>query len=108
MVEGDETTALQPTGETRQIVCGWCRNGTAPGQCSHCGRDPAVPWLQRDVEPPLAEASEGGRPRLSPGQIRHRLRLARKELGEGATNAQLAEKLEISERTLARWLRLAS
>lgn len=47
-----------------------------------------------------------GRPRLNPGEIKHKLRLARKELGEGATNADLAECLEISERQLSRWREL--
>jgi hypothetical protein len=90
------------------IVCGWCDNSTEPGRCSYCGRDPALPWLQRGLEVPGGtEGREAGRPRIDAGRVRHRLRLARKELGEHATNAQLAEHLQISERTLHRWQNLS-
>lgn len=67
-----------------------------------------MPWTQRAQEPPTAnEGHEAGRPRLNPAQIRHKLRLARKELGEDATNADVAELLGISERQLGRWMRAA-
>lgn len=67
-----------------------------------------MPWTQRAQEPPTAnESHEAGRPRLNPTQIRHKLRLARKELGEDATNADVAELLGISERQLGRWMRAA-
>lgn len=87
------------------IVCGWCNAATEPGHCSDCGRDPALPWVQRATVPPVATADdrEGGRPKLDPGQARQKARLARKDLGSGATNAQVAEHLGISERTLQRW-----
>lgn len=91
------------------IVCGWCNTATAPDLCSYCGRDPALPWTQRGTEPP--EATEGhesgGRPALDASQVRQRIRIARKELPDDATQAQLAEALGISERTLARWQKLA-
>ena len=91
------------------IECGWCGATTAPGRCGHCGRDPALPWIQRAQEPPTARADQetGGRPTLDASQIRQRLRIARKELDPDVTNAALAEHLGISERTLGRWQKKA-
>lgn len=98
------------------IECGWCGQSTnlADPQplCGHCGRNPVQPWEQRGMEPPPAmpdmpSAAAGGRPHLEPGEIKQRLRIARKELGTGATNAALAEKLGISERQLGRWHKTA-
>jgi len=90
------------------IVCGWCASTTEPGQCSQCGRDPALPWIQRAQEPPRAtETGHSGRPSLNAGQIKQRLRIALKELGNDATNAELAEHLDISERTLNRWQKVS-
>lgn len=88
------------------IVCGWCSSATAPGLCSTCGRDPALPWLQRGSEPPDVKEQPAGRPRLDPAQIKHRLRLALKELPE-ATNAELAEHLGIGETTVRNWRKVA-
>lgn len=86
------------------IECGWCGFATeAP--CSHCGRDPELPWIQRGLEAPKVK-EETGRPTLDPSQIRQKLRIARKELND-PTNAELAEHLGISERTLGRWQLLA-
>lgn len=48
----------------------------------------------------------GGRPKLDASQIRQRLRIAIKELPE-ATNAQLAEHLDIGETTLRNWRKVA-
>lgn len=60
------------------------------------------------MKPPKATANhEGGRPRLDPGQIKHKVRLAFKELGEGATNAQLAEHLEVAESTVRNWRKVS-
>jgi hypothetical protein len=88
-----ETTALMPTGETR---------------CQSCGHeDPARPWVQRGDTPPSPQPRPEGRPPLDASQIRQRLRIARKEHPD-ATNAELAEALDISERTLGRWLKVAS
>jgi hypothetical protein len=91
------------------IVCGWCASATEPGLCSHCGRDPALPWTQRNTEPPIAsaEGEPAGRPKLDAGQIRAKLRIARKD-NPDATNAMLADLLGISERTLGRWQKLSS
>ena len=90
------------------IVCGWCAAATEPGRCAHCGRDPALPWIQRAQEPPAARADQetGGRPTLDASQIRQRLRIARKELGPDVTNAALADHLGIHPRTLGRWQKL--
>lgn len=98
------------------IECGWCGAATVvaasdvPNACRRCGRDPVVPWTQRAMKAPVvpgpAEDHEpAGRPKLEPGEIRQRIRIARKELGVGATKAALAEKLGISERQLGRWLK---
>ena len=104
------------------IICGWCGQATQSdaywettammpvGECRSCGHeDPARPWVQRNQKPPEATEgnSQGGRPTLDASQIGQRLRIARKELGPDATNAQLAEHLGISDRTLSRWQKLA-
>lgn len=90
------------------IECGWCGAATVSRRrCSACHRDPALPWVQRRHRPPKVTEHEAGRPPLDPGQIRQRLRIARKELGPDPTNAALAEHLGISERTLGRWLKVA-
>lgn len=91
------------------ILCGWCEGSTAiDGLCRHCGRDPVLPWAQRAQEPPAASESHDGRPRLTPGEAKHRLRLAAKALGlENPTQAQLAEQLEVDAKTIARWQKLS-
>ena len=89
-----------------KIICGWCESATEPDRCSHCGRDPALPWFQRAQEPPKASEPRSGRPTLDASQIRQRLRIALKELGEGVTKAALAEHLGIDTRTLGRWQKL--
>ena len=90
------------------IVCGWCEGATEPDRCSHCGRDPALPWFQRAAEHPRAsEDHASGRPKLDPSQIRQKLRIAIKELGSDATKAQLAEHLGIDMRTLGRWQKVS-
>ncbi len=97
------------------IECGWCGAATAaledePASCRKCGRDPVTPWVQRATVPPAVKGepdyhAPAGRPKPEPGEIRARIRIARKELGPGATKAALAEKLGISERQLGRWLK---
>jgi hypothetical protein len=88
------------------IECGWCGAATKPGACSTCGRDPALPWQQRAQDPPGFTARDAGRPNLDASQVRQRIRIARKEHPD-ATNAELAEYLGISARTLGRWQMLA-
>lgn len=101
-----------------KIVCGWCGKPTGsettsletPVSCESCGHaNPAQPWEQRGERPPMATAASesGGRPRLDPSQVRERLRIAMKELGPSATNAQLAEHLDIGETTLRSWRKVA-
>ncbi len=90
------------------IVCGWCGNATEPGRCSSCGRNAALPYEQRGQNPPTASQSHAaGRPRLDASQIRQTLRIALKELGANATNAQLAEHLDIGDTTLRNWRKVA-
>lgn len=106
----DETTALEPVGETRGLFrCGWCGNPTAnPDRCTSCGHvDPARPWVHRGQEPPVIKTDAAGRPGLDVGAIRRRLREARHALGPDATQAQLADHLSISARTLGRWQKVA-
>jgi primosomal protein N' len=99
-VDGDETTALRPTGETR---CGWCGHVTAPERCRYCGRDPLLPYRQRGVQPPAIEVKPG-RPGLDEAVLRRRLADARQLLGPTATVEELAEQLDVSPRTARRWL----
>lgn len=103
-----ETTAMTPGGN-RLIVCGWCSWATDPDErCGHCNHEsPEKPWEQRGETPPLAkDEREVGRPKLDASQIRERVRIARKELPD-ATNAQLAEHLDVSESTVRRWRKVA-
>lgn len=82
------------------IRCGWCGKDTANrDRCTTCGHeDPARPWVQRGQEPPTAPAREAGRPPLSLDEIRKRL-----AEHPGATDEQLAELLDVTDRTIRRW-----
>lgn len=53
--------------------------------------------------PPEASEAAEGRPALDASQIRQKLRIAHKELGDGVTKAALAAHLDITPRTLRRW-----
>jgi hypothetical protein len=90
------------------IRCGWCGNPTAnPERCTSCGHeDPPRPWVQRGEEPPTVRTDATGRPVLEAKAIRRRLAEARAVL-PNATQAQLAEHLDISVRTLGRWQKVA-
>ncbi len=101
-IDGDETTALRPTGETR-VECGWCGHPTLEGTCSYCGRDPLVPYTQRGPPPTRLPAPEAGRPSLEERRGRNRLSMAAEELGPGATVERTAEYLGVSPRTVRRW-----
>lgn len=84
------------------IVCGWCGAGTEAGACRSCGRDPAVPWLQRGQTP---QAFDAATERVKEQQSR--LAAARRALtdaGVAITNAALAEELGVDERTVRRWM----
>lgn len=86
------------------IECGWCGQPSAPDRCGHCHRDPAVPWRQRGLEPVPLRTDAVGRPALDPDELRHRFAVARKDLGEHATVDALAERLDVSPKTVRRWL----
>ncbi len=91
------------------ILCGWCGRATPPECCSSCGRDPAVPHVQRGLVPPLADAHEG-RPSLAPAEASRRLAAARDALinaGRAVTVETLAEQLDVSPRTVRRWREMA-
>lgn len=79
------------------IRCGFCGGETAPGSCSLCGRDPALPYVQRGMEPPVIDEA-----------ARHRQALAEatsaiEASGLRATIDRLAEQLDVSPRTVRRW-----
>ncbi len=63
--------------------------------------------MQRAEMPPEATEPRAGRPALDASQIKQRIRLALKELGADATNAQLAEHLDIGDTTLRKWRKVA-
>jgi len=84
------------------IDCGWCGRTTTPGRCASCHRDPALPWVQRGVKPPVADPH---------GEVRRRLHAAIGELdaqGEKATAERLAELLDVSPRTVRRWQQMTA
>jgi len=84
------------------IVCGWCGGSTPAGRCVSCGRDAALPWLQRAAAPPAVDAAATYRKRLSD---------ARRDLearGLDATIERIAEALDVSPRTVRRWQQLAA
>lgn len=104
--DGDETTMLRPTGETRS--CGWCGHPTRTDPCGACGHeDPDRPWRQRGQEPPVVRTDATGRPGLDARAIRKRLSDARTAIGPDATAAEIAEHLDVSVRTLGRWQKVA-
>lgn len=93
------------------IVCGWCGHPSKEmTHCSACGHnDPARPWLQRGEQPP--SLSGDGRPGLDARSIRRRLAAAQRDLEEGGhavTVEALAERLEVSPRTVRRWREMSA
>lgn len=81
------------------IRCGWCGRATTPDTCSSCGRDPVLPWAQRDLQPPVVDFH------------RERLAQATAELrsqGVTPTVERLAEALDVSPRTVRRWQQMAA
>lgn len=95
-----------------RIVCGWCSQ-PAPdvGPCLHCGRDAALPWRQRAKQPPEIRTDAVGRPALDRSAVRRRLAAARQALEDEGTNVTveaLAERLDVSPRTIRRWQQMAA
>lgn len=81
--------------------CGWCGQPTEPGRCGNCHRDPALPWVQRGVDPPVIDPRDA---------LRKRLHVAVTELeqqGHRATAERIAEHLDVSPRTVRRWQQMA-
>jgi hypothetical protein len=79
------------------IVCGWCHGDTEPGHCSSCGRDPALPWLQRATEPPVVTPADRYARFLAVAETQIRLE------GHEPTIERLAERLDVDPRTVRRW-----
>lgn len=79
------------------IVCGWCHAETQPARCSLCGRDPALPWVQRGQEPPTVTAADRNRIRM--------VRTSADLVAEGLepTIERLADRLGVDPRTVRRW-----
>lgn len=103
-VDGEETTALRPSGDTR-IECGWCGSPTKPERCSSCGRAPEQPWIQRGQEAPRIP-TKAGRPGLDEKTVRSLWAQAKRELaaeGRPATLDAIAEKLDRDPRTVREW-----
>jgi hypothetical protein len=91
------------------IPCGWCGRATPPEHCASCGRDPAVPYVQRGTEPPVIATHEV-RPGVTPAEAARRLAGARETLqhaGRPVTVEALAEALDVSPRTVRRWREMA-
>ena len=89
-----------------RIACGWCGHPTVRGCCLYCGRDPALPWAQRGVEPPEVIEHESGRPALDERDIRRRYEEACDALvaeGRKPTVEAIAERLDRSPRTVREW-----
>jgi hypothetical protein len=87
-----------------RIVCGWCHHPTPAGVCDYCGRNPAMPWLQRGMAIPAADHDTGsGRPALDARAIRLAYDAARAALGPDATIEAIAERLDRSPRTVRAW-----
>jgi hypothetical protein len=84
------------------IVCGWCHGETTPDRCSLCGRDPALPWVQRGQEPPAVNPAERNRVRM--------VRASTDLLAEGyePTIERLADRLGVDPRTVRRWRAVSS
>lgn len=79
------------------IRCGWCGGDTAPDRCSLCGRDPALPYVQRGQEPPVVDAAELARRKLDEAAK------AIEASGRKVTAAAVAEHHDVDERTVRRW-----
>lgn len=79
------------------IVCGWCHKETEPGLCAVCGRDAALPWVQRGMEPPSVIPGARNRKRLDDAAAELRAD------GFQATAERLADRLDVSVRTVRRW-----
>ncbi len=80
------------------IACGWCGQSTTPGpRCAQCGRDPALPWLQRGQEPPIADLYARERRLLVEAERDLR------QQGLEPTAELLAERIGRDVRTVRRW-----
>lgn len=90
-----------------RVVCGWCGHPTPPGRCEYCGREAAIPWLQRGMATPAADHDGGqGRPALDGRDVRQAYDEAVSALvnsGHEATIDAIAEKLDRSPRTVRAW-----
>ena len=90
-----------------RVVCGWCNHPTPPGACEYCGRQAALPWVQRGMAVPAADHDTGpGRPALDGRDVRHLYDSAVSALlatGREPTVEAIAEKLDRSPRTVRGW-----
>ena len=84
------------------IACGWCSQPTERDRCSHCGRDPVLPYLQRGIEPPVIDPNAEYRKRLSEASSELRAR------GQHPTAERIAEVLDVSPRTVRRWQQMTA
>jgi hypothetical protein len=77
------------------IVCGWCGQPSEPDRCGNCHRDPALPWVQRGVDPPEAQDPNSRRVAKAVSEL--------EADGYRATSERVAERLDVSPRTVRRW-----
>lgn len=79
------------------IECGWCGQPAGPGRCGNCHRDPAIPWVQRGQEPQAIDPRERERRLVAEASA------ALRSEGVRVTAEALADRLDVSERTVRRW-----
>lgn len=84
------------------ILCGWCGHSTPNvDRCSHCGHeDPTRPYVQRGSRIPGAEAAKHKRLADAEAAIR--------AAGEEPTVERIAERLDVSPRTVRRWREMSA
>jgi hypothetical protein len=88
--------------EDGMIVCGWCNADTAPGRCSMCGRDPALPWVQRGSNPPVVTPADRYARFLAVATA------AIQSDGLEPTIERLAARLDVDPRTVRRWRQMSA
>lgn len=84
------------------IVCGWCGRPTRDEpRCDRCGHvDPRIPYIQRGL--PVPTETEVRKRRL------HEAEASLRAQGEEPTAERIAERLDVSPRTVRRWQQMST
>lgn len=83
------------------ILCGWCAQLTSDGaRCEACGREPRTPYEQRGL--PVADDSTVKRRQMADVEA------ALRAEGVKPTVERIAERLDVSPRTVRRWREMAA